>query len=469
VDLDGTLVRTDLLHEGLLQAVKRSPIAAGAAFSALKSGKAPFKQKVAALGKIDASVLPYRPEVLALIKEARDAARPVILCTASPADYANAVADHLGCFDEVISSSSEINLASANKAEALATQFGERGFDYIGNSHDDIAVFSRARTGILVSSRQSLRARSQAVQPNMAFIDDPAASLKRWAKAIRVHQWVKNLLIFVPLVADHAIGDLDRLLNAILAFIAFSFCASALYISNDLLDLDADRAHKSKCRRPFASGEISAKAGVIAFGGLFAAGLSTALLLPAGFGWVLVAYIVTTTAYSFGLKQQVVVDVIILAGLYTLRIIAGAMATSITPSFWLLAFSMFIFLCLALVKRVSELQRETASRRLRGRGYLQEDRPVLVALGCASGLVSVHVFALYMQSETVALMYPAKGWLWLVPPLLLYWITRLWLKTNRNEIHDDPVVFALRDWQSLTIIALMGGIFLLALTGPELW
>ena len=469
VDLDGTLVRVDLLHEGLLQAVKRGPSEVLGLLGALTKGKAPFKHKVAALCAVDASSLPYRAEVIALIEEARAAGRPVILCTASPAPFARSVAEHLGLFDQVVTSTPDLNLATHAKADALAQSYGENGFDYIGNCDHDLAVFARARSGILVCSQPHLRARARAVQPNMIFIDDPRPPAKAWIKAFRVHQWVKNLLVFVPLAAGHAMGDPQRLLNAILAFMAFCFCASALYICNDLLDLNADRAHHSKRRRPFAAGTISVKAALAAVAGLLFLALMLALLLPWRFGAILLGYAFITTAYSVRLKQQVVVDVLLLAGLYTIRIIAGAAATVITPSFWLLGFSMFIFLCLAMVKRVSELQRTTGGGQLAGRGYVQEDRIVLIALGASSGMVAVLILALYMQSDTMLRMYPAGGWLWLVPPLVLYWITRLWLKTNRNEIEDDPVVFAIRDWQSLALLGLIGTIFLLATFGPALW
>jgi len=469
VDLDGTLIRVDLLHEGILKAVKVHPGAMPQMLGALLKGKAAFKHKIEELSAVDAALLPYRPEVRARIEEAREEGRPVVLCTASPAKFAHAVARHLACFDEVLTTTPGINLATHVKADALADRYGEGGFDYIGNSHHDIAVFARARSGILVSSVQMLRKRAGAVQPAMTFIDDGPPPVKSWIKAIRVHQWVKNLLIFVPLLAGHAVGDPARLLNAILAFVAFSLCASAIYVLNDLFDLDSDRGHHSKWRRPFASGILTAKAGAVAAFLLLAAALALLFWLPAGFGVTLLGYIVATTAYSFRLKQQVVVDVMLLAGLYTIRIIAGSAATGILPSFWLLGFSMFLFLCLAMVKRVSELQRANGAGQLAGRGYMAEDRVVLLALGSASGMVSVLILALYMQSDTMLAMYPAGSWLWLVPPVMLYWITRLWLKTNRNEIDDDPVVFAVRDWQSLMLLGVMGVVFLLATYGPALW
>ena len=468
VDLDGTLIRTDLLHEGLLKAAKSAPHKLPSLFAALKGGKASFKHALAELIRIDPTLLVYRPEVMALINEARDKGRSVVLCTASPALFGKAVADHLGLFEAVMTSTSDINLAARHKAAALVNKFGEGNFDYIGNSKHDAPIFASCRRGYLVSSNGRLRRVCSANQRDMLFINDPATNALTWMKAMRVHQWVKNLLIFLPLLAGHQVGDMNRLVQAVLAFAAFSLCASAIYIANDLLDLDADRAHKSKRKRPFAAGMIPASSGVAAIAILLFASFLIATLLPWRFSIVLLGYVIVTTAYSFALKRQVVIDVMLLAGLYTLRIIAGAAATSIMPSFWLLAFSMFVFLCLAMVKRVSEL-RPSAGGEISGRGYVPSDMAVLLSLGPGCGLVSVLILALYMQSDAVLLMYPSKGWLWLVPPVFLYWIVRLWLKANRGEVEEDPVVFAMRDWQSLTIAGLIGILAALALWGPAPW
>ena len=469
VDLDGTLLRTDLLHEQLLRVVKLYPQRLPELLGSLFRGKAAFKDHVARLTPVNGALLPFRDEVVTVIEAARARGQKIVLCTASPLPFAKAVADHLSLFDSVLSSSATTNLAAHNKADALTERFGEGMFDYIGDSSHDLAVFSKCRNGTLVSSQRGLRNRSLAINPNMEFIDAPRLLLKDFIRAIRWHQWIKNLLIFVPLVAAHAVGDMERLFSAVIAFVSFSLCASATYIANDLLDLDADRAHQNKKNRPFAAGRIPVSFGMAIAAAFLIASLLLSLMLSGRFSMALVGYIACTLTYSFALKRQVVLDVIFLAGLYTLRIIAGAAATQIMPSFWLLAFSMFIFLSLALVKRVSELRRTMGSRHIIGRGYVQSDMNVLLTLGSASGLSSVVILAFYMQSEIVTLMYPAKGWLWLIPPIMLYWITRLWMKTNRDEIDDDPVVFAARDWQSLAALALIGVLFLLAVIGPVAW
>ncbi|HTH28547.1 MAG TPA: UbiA family prenyltransferase, partial [Sphingobium sp.] len=303
VDLDGTLIRTDLLHEGLLKAAKSAPHKLPSLFAALKGGKASFKHALAELIRIDPTLLVYRPEVMALINEARDKGRSVVLCTASPALFGKAVADHLGLFEAVMTSTSDINLAARHKAAALVNKFGEGNFDYIGNSKHDAPIFASCRRGYLVSSNGRLRRVCSANQRDMLFINDPATNALTWMKAMRVHQWVKNLLIFLPLLAGHQVGDMNRLVQAVLAFAAFSLCASAIYIANDLLDLDADRAHKSKRKRPFAAGMIPASSGVAAIAILLFASFLLATLLPWRFGIVLLGYVIVTTAYSFALKR----------------------------------------------------------------------------------------------------------------------------------------------------------------------
>ncbi|MNF73484.1 Decaprenyl-phosphate phosphoribosyltransferase [compost metagenome] len=257
---------------------------------------------------------------------------------------------------------------------------------------------------------------------------------------------------------------------AILAFISFSLCASSVYLLNDLLDLPADRKHHRKKNRPFAAGTLSVKSGIAAIPLLLGSSLILALQLPPRFLVVLGVYYFLTAAYSFLLKKQVIVDVMILASLYSIRVIAGAAATDIKPSFWLLAFSMFIFLSLALVKRYSEL-RDTAFsvKLLPGRGYRPEDLPVVLALGSSSGMISVLILAMYTQAEIVPVMYPSHEWLWFAPSLMLYWTARLWMKTVRGEVDEDPVLFAARDWQSIVVVALMGCTFFMAISGPSLW
>jgi len=471
VDLDGTLIRTDMLHENVLGLAKVSPVSLLSLVGWLARGKAHLKHQVAERVTVDPAGLPYNEQVLDLIREARAAGRPVVLATASPLSVAQAIADHLGLFDDVIATDPTTNLAAGNKAEALVARYGRQGFDYAGNHRHDLPIFAVSRNAHLVSSSGGLRRSAQRHNDNVAHIDVAGGGLKSWIKALRLHQWLKNALIFVPLLAAKAEGDHGLLLAACLAFLAFGLFASSVYVLNDLLDLQADRQHRTKRRRPFASGAIPVAYGVVAAPLLMAASVGLAIgFLPGIFLEVLLVYGAITTAYSFYLKRQVVVDVLLLATLYTIRILAGAAATHIKPSFWLLAFSMFIFLCLAMAKRYSELRQAMDKQgTLAGRGYMPSDLPVVLAMGSGSGLVAVLILALYTQSEIVPAHYPAPEWLWMVPPVMLYWVVRLWMKANRGEVDDDPVVFAARDWQSLVVAAMMGCLFAFASIGWQPW
>lgn len=470
VDLDGTLVRTDMLHEVTLELLKHAPLSLARVPGWLAQGKAAMKHRISEVVEVEVAHLPYRREVLDLIEAARAEGRPVVLATASNARIAEAIAAHLGLFDAVLSSDAATNLSAEAKAARLVDLYGERGFDYVGNGQADLPVWQRARRAIVVSGNPRLHARASAHGQDVDRIADPRGTLRLWFKSLRPHQWLKNVLVFVPLFAGHKAGDAGLLLDAILAFVAFSLAASSVYIVNDLVDLPSDRRHHRKHKRPFASGALPIAGGVVAAPLVLLAAALVALFLPLPFLGVLAFYLVLTSLYSFWLKRQVLVDVMLLAGLYTLRIIAGAAATSIVPSFWLLAFSMFVFLSLALVKRHQELHQATEQGTLlAGRGYMRTDLPVLMALGAGSGLMSVMVLALYIDSPVVVASYAEPLWLWLVPPIMLYWIGRLWMKTQRGEIHDDPVVFAAGDRQSQIIAVVIALVASAAMAGVRFW
>ena len=470
VDLDGTLVRTDMLHETTLELAKRAPLSLVRVPGWLAQGKAAMKHRISEIVEVEAAHLPYRREVLDLIETARAQGRPIVLATASTTRIAQAVAGHLGLFDMVLSSDADTNLSAEAKAERLVAVFGERGFDYVGNDDADLPVWRRARRVIVVSGNDRLHAKAGVGGQDVDRIAIPRATMALWFKALRPHQWLKNLLVLVPLLAGHKAGDGGLLVNALLAFVAFSLAASSVYIVNDLVDLPSDRRHHRKHKRPFASGALPVAGGIVAAPLVLLAAVAVALFLPLPFLGVLGFYLVLTGLYSFWLKRQVLVDVMLLAGLYTLRIIAGSAATGIVPSFWLLAFSMFIFLSLALVKRHQELhQSQDDGTLLAGRGYMRSDLPALLALGAGSGLMSVMVLALYVDTPVVAASYREPVWLWLVPPVMLYWVGRLWMKAQRGEIHDDPVVFAVGDRQSQVIAVAIGAIAYAATIGWHLW
>ncbi|MRW93020.1 UbiA family prenyltransferase [Duganella sp. FT80W] len=471
VDCDGTLIYTDLLFESFLLLLKHHFWQALLVpFWLLAHGKAATKLRIAALVPIDATLLPYTPQVLDYLRNQRSQGRRVVLATASAQAYAEAIAAHLQLFDQVVATNHADgrNLSAERKAAELNRLFGQGGYEYLGNSHDDLPVWRDAGHIAVANASASVVRGAQALGPANIIAAHPQRLARAALKSLRPHQWLKNLLVFVPLAMGHALDQHALLMQALQAFLCFGLCASSVYVLNDLLDIDADRAHHRKKNRPFASGALPIPLGVALM--LLSLGLAVALLalLPPSFAAVMVLYYASTLVYSFRLKRQVVVDIMMLSGLYTLRILAGAAATGIELSFWLLSFSVFIFLSLALVKRYAELQLllSQSQSKTAGRGYRTADLPVLLALGSASGFSAIQVLALYINSPEVRVLYRQPQLLWLVIPLMAYWITRVWLKTHRGEMHDDPVVFAAKDWQSLLIGGLIFGIACLAAAAP---
>jgi 4-hydroxybenzoate polyprenyltransferase len=463
IDCDGTLVRTDLFHEALLRVLKRRPLLIFSMIGWLLAGKAVFKAKVAALAPLQPANLPVREEVMALIAGAREEGRPIVLATAAHRDHADVLAGHLGVFDHVVATEGGGNMAARAKATALTDRYGVQGFDYVGDSHADLPVWAQARRAYVVGRRGGV---ARAIGRNGLKVErldgEGGGGARALLKALRLHQWLKNLLVFLPPAAGHAFA-LPTLVNAFFAFVAFSLCASAVYVLNDMLDVDADRAHARKRRRPFAAGTLQLKTGLLVSPLMFVTAILMAYLITPLFLAVLLIYAVLTTAYSVRLKQQVIVDVMLLGVLYTTRIVGGSAATGVVPSFWLLAFSMFLFFSLALVKRYSELLPLAGDQRmLVGRGYRSADLPVLMAIGVASGMAAVLVLAFYVDAPATRAMYPSAVVILLAPALILYWISRLWMKAHRGEVHDDPVIFAARDWQTLVIVAMLGLLFLVA-------
>lgn len=466
IDLDGTLIKSDLLLESGLAFIKRRPLMALAPFKWLASGKANLKARLAQSAPLDVAVLPYNPAVIELAQRERANGRPIILATASHHSYAEQIDAHLGLFDRVLATSGTRNLSAHNKRDLLVTEYGEQGFDYVGNSRDDLPVWQSARRAYVVNSSSRVSALAQRNGNVENVIEDPRASLRIWLKALRVHQWMKNLLIFVPLLAGHMLFMPGLLLKGLIAFTCFGLCASSVYVLNDLLDLEDDRHHRSKRQRPFASGQISIKAGLLMFPTLLLVSLAGAWIwLPIEFFGTLLAYVALTLAYSFTLKRYMAVDVIVLASLYTLRIVAGALAFDCKLTFWMLAFSMFIFLSLALVKRYAELwgaREQGRVETVRGRGYCPDDLQMIASLGASSGYLSVMVLALYIQDQATAILYRHPHIIWLACPLLLFWVTRIWMLTHRGQMHDDPVVFAIKDRVSLLVGGLFASVFWLA-------
>ena len=446
VSLDGPLLRTDLLIESWFGLLRTRALLAILAPYWLMWGKARLKHEIALRTELDVRHLPYDGPLLEYLRDQFRAGRRLVLTTGSNEKYADEVATHLGIFKEVIASNVQTNLSAAAKSRLLVERYGDRGFDYAGNAKTDLQVFPHARQTILVNPAPGVERTAKQPTGKQMFAGT-FSRLGVYLRALRLHQWVKNLLVFVPLAAAHKLGNPELLAKAALAFVAFGLCASSVYVLNDLLDLPADRAHARKRQRPFASGAASVRVGVVLIPLLLAAAAAIATMLPLAFLATLAVYHVTTLAYSLWLKGKLMIDVLVLAGLYTLRILAGAAAVAIVPSFWLIAISMFLFLSLAMVKRYSELLelRDAGVTNARGRGYEVTDLATLQSLGAAAGYCAVLVLALYINSNDVRINYTHPNRIWLLCPLLLYWVSRMWQRAGRGQMHDDPLVFALKD------------------------
>lgn len=462
VDLDGTLIATDSLVEAMLLMVKKHPGDLLKVPQWIVQGKSRLKDEIARRVMVNVELLPYRKEVLELIRREKGNGRKIVLATASHHKIAEAVAGYLGLFDEVIGSGEGVNYKGSAKLAELERRFGAGNFDYVGDANADLPIWKRARRAYVVGGGKMVREAQSVCTPYEVI---PISSgLKPVVKALRPHQWVKNLLLFIPLILAHRAGDLHLLLEAFLGFCAFSACASAIYIINDLLDLESDRRHPTKCRRPFAAGKVSVAAGMVLSATMLASAFALSVLLPWQFAVWLGVYLALTTAYSFWLKRKLLVDVILLAGLYTQRIIAGAAAVDVDLTMWLLAFSMFFFLSLAFAKRYSELTQveDAGEARISGRGYEVRDLRVIESIGPSSGYLAVLVFCNYLNDAHVRELYAHPKILWGVAPVLLYWITRVWFIARRRHLHDDPIIFAIRDRRSHVCGILVTAIVIIA-------
>ena len=478
VDLDGTLVKSDTLIDSTLALARQRPGALLNLPGWLMQGKAALKQHITSAVQLDVTHLPYNRELMQFLEQQHATGRPMYLATAADKVLAERVAEHLDIFTGVLASDGTLNLAGKNKLAAFQSRFGDN-FCYIGNASPDVALLTHCLAPMVANPTSGLLSglRKAKITPVRSFTDK-ASSLKAWLKAIRLHQWAKNILIFLPLLLAHRLNK-GLIAGTLVAFLSFGLCASATYIVNDLLDIEADRKHVKKRRRPFASGDLSALSGVTVVGLFLALSFVLAALLPriitlvdpsqvlhSPYSFIiwLAVYGVTTSAYSFSLKRMVLVDVIVLSGLYTIRIIAGAAATGVTISPWLAAFSIFFFLSLAFVKRFAELEglRLRGAAPANGRGYLITDIEQLRSFGSASGYVSVFVLTQYISSLNNQL-YQHTTRLWLLLPVLLLWISRLWLLASRGELDEDPVVYAITDKRSLFLGVLVVAIVLAAL------
>lgn len=467
VDLDGTLVKSDTLVDSALALARYHPAMLLQIPGWLLQGKAALKRHITSAVSLDVAHLPYNRELLQFLEQQHAEGRPLYLATAADAALAKRVSDHLGLFDGVLASDGTLNLAGPNKLAAFRQAFGEN-FCYIGNALADLPLLENCQHPMVANPTRKLSAAllKAHISPARTFTEKVSPA-KAWFKAIRIHQWAKNVLLFLPMLLGHALKP-GLILASLIAFLSFGLCASATYIVNDLLDIEADRQHPRKRRRPFASGDLSALAGVGVIIVFLVVSVALAIALPHILESVaprlalrrpyqflvwLGIYAVTTLAYSLRLKRAVLVDVIVLSGLYTIRILAGSAATGVEASTWLGSFSIFFFLSLAFVKRFAELEnlRERGGEIAKGRGYHISDLEQLRSFGSASGYVSVAVLTLYISNLDAAQLYTHTKRLWLLIPVLLLWISRLWLRASRGQLDEDPVIYAITDSRSLML------------------
>jgi 4-hydroxybenzoate polyprenyltransferase len=463
VALDGTLTPVDTLHENLLRLANVAPSALLRLPLWLCRGRAVLQREVAARVTLDPTAMPFNPQLLEWLTSERAAGRRLILVTDADSRIANEVAMHFDLFDEILSCNPGHD-SSDTARTMLARRFGERGFDFVGNSKVDDLVWASARKAIVVGTPAEADRTRLLTDVQRSF---PAGgpAVRSWIKTFRIHQWAKNALIFLPALLSHKILQQQVLIESALAFLAFSLCASSVYIVNDLFDLAADRRHPRKRNRPFASGRLPALSGLLVSIVLLSAAIGLAFAVGYRFAAVLCGYYLLTWAYSLRLKHVALVDVMTLAALYTLRIVAGSSATSIPLSFWLLAFSIFVFLSLGISKRYTEIKdaMEAGNGTISDRGYTAADLPFLLSAGVAAGYCTVVVMAFYINSEDSLALYHHRKPLWIVCPMLLFWISRIWLLTARGKMPDDPVVFALRDRSSWFVLGIIALIVLVAL------
>ena len=461
VDLDGTLLSTDMLLESLICLIKVKPLCVFLIPFWLFRGKANLKAQIAYRVELFQLTPPFNNEVVSFVTDSRKKQKTILVTGTH-----QTIADHVGAlkdlFDEVKGSDDSLNLTAENKTSWLVDNFGVGGFDYIGNDRDDIPVWKAARNALVVSPKLGIASRT-GINYSRHFVT-VKPTIRDYLGLIRVHQWIKNALIFVPFILDHRLPNIEAMLLLIVAFFAMSFMASATYIVNDMLDLNADRQNETKRLRVLASGKVPLLHGFFVIAGLSLFTGLCMLVLPSEMNWLLLTYLSCTLLYSFLLKQSAILDVVSIAFLHTLRVVAGTVVIQAQWSFWLLAFSMFMFFSLAMAKRVSELTNLKNMGKVHtiGRDYQVDDIPVLIASGVSTGFSSILVVALYINSDKSFVQYGEPSLLWFLCPVLMYWVGRIWLITGRGQLHEDPIVFALRDRVSVFTGAIVATIMISA-------
>jgi 4-hydroxybenzoate polyprenyltransferase len=445
VDLDGTLIRSDSLHDSAIWCLFHSPADLKRATKALRTGGiAAMKEVFADRYNFDPRHLPYNESVLDFLNEKKSEGQILILATGANEKIAHAIAEHLDIFEEVFASDQHVNNTGAEKVQRIKSKY--QLFDYIGNSRADQVVWKASRVGYVVAD--GVRKLPKKTSRTLNVVGSSTTNtLKDWLTQLRPHQWAKNVLVAVSIIASHRYLEIDSWTKVLLGFAAFSLLASSVYIFNDLSDVASDRKHSRKRSRSLASGRISSPLALVASVLLAISGFAISLAITTMFSVCLIMYLLSNIAYTFKLKKVVVIDVLLLAFMYTARIWAGALAINEPMSFWIASFSIFIFLSLALMKRFSEILAEADSldSTIPGRGYRPSDSGLVMSSGIAAGFSSVIFLALYLDSQAVSLNYASPVWLWGSVPLLLGWLLSLWFRAGRGDVDQDPIFFALRD------------------------
>lgn len=466
VDLDGTLLRSDTLHEGFVRALFTRPLDAVMAAAAIVRGRAAVKARLSDHSSAAVEHIPVHADFLAWLHDMAQSGRSLHLVTAAHHSVAAAAAQRFPIFDRVIATEGETNLKGVHKRDRLTSEFPE-GFAYAGDSSADLPIFAHAESIVVVGTDEGVKKRALALgRPVEAEFSLQGATAKDWLKALRIHQWSKNLLMFVPLFLSGAIFHLDTVFTAVLGFVLMGVAASGTYILNDLSDLDADRRHWSKSGRPFASGLISPLIGLLAAVTLIVGGLAGSLLLSPAFAAALLLYLATTLGYSFWMKRVPLLDVGVLAALYTLRLAMGAVLAQVLLSEWLVVFSLFFFLSLSLAKRHVEVLRagEHYEGAIPGRGYRTSDTVLTLPLGLSAAMTSLLLMVIFLVFEAFQpATYARPHWLWAAPAMMFLWLSRIWLLASRGELEDDPVSFAVKDKTSIVLGIVLSLAVLLAI------
>lgn len=467
VDLDGTLLAGDVLHEQFLKLLFQRPLLLLRLLLGLRQGKAVLKRRIVSLMPPLAVALPFRKPFLDWLRDQKLAGRPLHLVTASDQHVADAVAAHLGIFDSATGSDGTINLRGAAKGQSLRARFPD-GFAYAGDSRADLDVWAMSDQVVLVNASSAVASRVRAEGwPVLAEFVHPRPGLKDWLAAIRLHQWCKNLLLLVPLLLGHRFGDPQAVLRVLAAILIISVAASGTYILNDIADLEADRLHAKKHTRPFASGRMSPITGLLAAMLLIGGALFCAAWLAWSCLVLTVAYVIISLTYSLRLKSVPFLDTSIIAALFTLRLILGIEMAHVLYSPWLISFAAFFFLSLALAKRHAEVMQAAADgsgASLARRGYLPEDWPLTLAFGVAAAFASLQIMILFVADDArPSLLYAHPYRLYLAPSGIALWLMRIWFLAHRRRLSHDPVIFALRDPVSWLLGAYTFAIILSAL------